>query len=308
MELKSNATVKIIIVAAFIVMLSVIGWLLVERFKIKQENEDLIENTDQLENEIQQLETDLVTMQTEISNKDLQLEEKDKLIEEKDKELAKKRRQIENMLSQGKINQQKANEYLAKIQSMEQTIQKYESEIASLKGQITEISTEKEMIEKEKEMVENQNQQLSQEKDALQGKVNVAAILKAANFRFSNIKSGGKESDAEEEFKAGRLNILKIQYTLLDNAVAATGPKDVYIQIIHADGSIGKNLNSASGTFSYEGSDVMYTLKQSVNYERISSRQTLNYQPQSKKFDKGNLKVKVYCDGYMIGQGELYIK
>lgn len=306
--MKTNATVKIIIVAAFIIMLSVIGWLLVERFKIKQENEDLIENTDQLENEIQQLETDLVTMQSEISKKDMELEEKDKLIQEKDKELAKKRRQIDNMLSQGKINQKKADEYLAQINAMEQTIKRYESEIEALKGQITEISTEKEMIAKEKEMVENQNQQLSQEKDALQGKVNVAAILKAANFRFSNIKSSGKESDAEEEFKAGRLNILKVQYTLLDNAVAATGPRDIFIQIVHADGSIGKDLNAASGTFKYEDRDVMYTLKQSVNYERISSRLTLNYQPQSKKFEKGQLQVKVYCDGYMIGQGELYIK
>lgn len=306
--MNSNKTVKIVIVAAFIIMLSIIGWLLVDRFRIQDEKDELIENSEQLETEIKQLETELFSMQEEIGRKDLELEEKDKLIAEKDKQLEKKKRQIDALQKQGKINAQQADEYRAQIANMEKTIQRYETEIAELKNQISEIQSEKEMVTKEKEVVENKNQQLSQEKEALQGKVNVAAILKAANFRYLNLKNSGKESDAEEEFRAGRLDKLKIQFSILDNAVAATGNKDIYVQILNADGSIAKDIRAGSGTFTFEGNESPYTFKETINYERTTTRMTIVYQPVSKKFVKGQLKVKVYADGFQIGESSLNIK
>lgn len=306
--MNSNNTVKIVIVAAFIVLLSIIGYLLVDRFRIQDEKEELVENAEQLETEIQQLETELSTMQEEISNKDMEIEEKNKLIADKDKELEKKKRQIDELRKQGKINAQKAEEYLAKIAGMENTIRRYETEIEQLKNQLSEVQTEKEMVTKEKEAVENKNQQLSQEKEALQGKVNVAAILKAANFRYVNLKNSGKESDAEEEFRAGRLDKLKIQFSILDNAVAATGNKDIFVQIINPDGSIAKDIRAASGTFSFEGGDAPYTFREVINYERTTTRVTVVYQPSNQKFVKGTLKVKVFADGYQIGESSLNVK
>jgi myosin heavy subunit len=306
--MNSNNTVKIVIVAAFIVLLSIIGWLLVERFKMQDEKEELVENAEQLETEIKQLETELTTMQDEISRKDLELEEKNKLIADKDKELEKKRRQIDELKKQGKINAQQAEGYLAQINTMQKTIQRYEAEIEQLKAQLAEVTTEKEQVTKEKEMVENKNQQLSQEKEALQGKVNVAAILKAANFRYVNVKNSGKESDAEEEFRAGRLDKLKVQFSILDNAVAATGNKDIFVQIINPDGTIAKDIRAASGTFSFEGSDAPYTFREVINYERTTTRVTVIYQPTNQKFIKGTLKVRVFADGFQIGESSLNVK
>jgi len=306
--MKPNISLKIVIVAAFIILLSIIGWLLAERFKNQQELEAYIESSEQLENEITQLENELTSMQEDIGRKDLDSQEKDKLIAQKDEELKKKKLQIEKLLRDGKINVQKAEEYVAKIDAMEKTIKRYEVEIEGLKNQIAEISSEKEVISKEKEVVESKNQQLSQEKDALQGKVNVAAILKAANFRYVNVKGNGKESDAEEEFKAGRLNILKIQFTVLDNAVAATGNKDLYIQVIKPDGSIATDIRQPSGVFEFEGNSIPYTFQEVINYERTSMRMNLNYQPQNKKFEKGLLKFKVYADGFLIGESSLNVK
>lgn len=306
--MNSNNTVKIVIVAAFIVLLSIIGWLLVDRFRIQDEKEELVENAEQLETEIRQLETELTTMQEEISNKDLELEEKNKMIADKDKELEKKRRQIDELRRQGKINTEKANEYLAQIEGMQRTIQRYETEIEQLKNQLAEVQTEKEMVSKEKEAVENKNQQLSQEKEALQGKINVAAILKAANFRYVNVKNSGKESDAEEEFRAGRLDKLKIQFSILDNAVAATGNKDIFVQIINPDGSIAKDIRANSGTFSLEGKDAPYTFREVINYERTTQRVSVQFQPSNQKFVKGVLKIKVFADGFQIGESSLNVK
>jgi cell division protein ZapB len=306
--MKSNLVVKIVIVAAFIIMLSVIGWLLVDRFRMQEENGELVENAEQMNTEIESLEQDLTEMQAELDRKDLAVEEKDKLIADKTKELSKKQRQIDQLLKQGKINAAQADEYRGKIAGMEKTIKRYEEEITQLKSQLASVTSEKDAISKEKEAVDAENEHLSMQKDILQGKVNVAAILKAANFRYTNVKNSGKESDAEEEFKAGRLDNLKVQFSILENAVASEGSKNLFIQILKPDGTIARDSKAGTGTFTFEERELPYTFSQQINYDRTAQKVTVVYHPDSKKFEKGNLKIKIYCEGFLIGESALNIK
>ncbi len=147
--------------------------------------------------------------------------------------------------------------------------------------------------------VVTQNQELA-------SKVTRAAALKAQNVKVLAINSRGKERD-EDAFKAKRIDKLKFLYALLDNPLTKEEPKDIYIRLLDPDGAIVSDMANGSGTFTVDGKETIYTVKQTIDYNKDGKNVELTY-ARGVRYKPGKYTVELYAEGYKIGKGEFAVR
>ena len=91
----------------------------------------------------------------------------------------------------------------------------------------------------------------------LSEKVSVASRLQADNIHVAIITSKNKEKDDDkEEFKAKRVEKLKITANFARNDVSPKETKAVYLRILEPDGAALYNLSTGGGTFTVDGQEA----------------------------------------------------
>ena len=131
----------------------------------------------------------------------------------------------------------------------------------------------------------------------------LGSILRADGIVVTGVKfkSSGKEVI---EKKAKNVQKLKICFTVLENLVVDKGLKNIYLRVLGPDKSV---LSTSSGTFSFNGQQLPYTLKQEVNYENKKTEQC-PYWEKGSAFVKGKYSVEIYTEGNKIGASEFELK
>jgi len=99
---------------------------------------------------------------------------------------------------------------------------------------------------------------------------------------------------------------LKSSFTISENSVTSKGNKSVYLQITDPNGKIFQKR--ASNVISTESGDVSYTDMKTINYTGSRIDVAIYYDLNDQKIDKGNYKVKIYCQGQMIGSDSFSLK
>lgn len=342
---EKDNTLKIILVAVIALLLAALGFLGVKYSRLTDKSEMQVMEMDTLNTEIADLETKIKSLETDINNKGTEISEKDRLLEEKLQELQALQAKVSAAQSKGRISDSKAKDLQGKITQMEGVIAGYRQEIDRLKSENTQLSSQvsdltqtgaqqKQQIEeikqtseqikqeaaaKQKEQSqtiaqkEEEKKQIEEEKarkeEELQQTKTAASVLKATDFRFFNLKKNDKEKEEmDKEFKRMFMQSVKVLFTINENAVAQPGSREVYLVYENPDGSI--RSSAKSGKFKFENRDITYTTKTTINYNRASQEVVLIVPKPEKddKYQKGEQKVSVFCDGKMIGRGKFEVK
>lgn len=110
----------------------------------------------------------------------------------------------------------------------------------------------------------------------------------------------------DETNKAKSCVQFKSSFTLSENPITQAGRKTVFLQIIDPDG---KTLQTrASNTFQTESGVIAFSDKKEVDYQNKSVDMSIFYDLQGQEALKGNYKVRVYCDGALIGTDSFTLK
>lgn len=110
----------------------------------------------------------------------------------------------------------------------------------------------------------------------------------------------------EETNKAKNVVQLRSSFTISDNPIAASGKKTVYMQIINPEG---KTLQSkSSNTAQTELGMIAYSDKKEIDYQNERVDLSIFYDMKGEEAIKGNYKVKIYCDGNLIGTDSFTLK
>ena len=149
---------------------------------------------------------------------------------------------------------------------------------------------------------------ITQEKNKLAYKVALASVLRAENFKVEALNSKGK-ADTDGEFKAKRIDKLKVTFTLAENLVAEKGGRDVYLRLVEPDGTALFDLANGGGSFKAFGTDkeVFYTMKQTILFENKGQKVTYEYKKGS-VHKPGQQVIQIYCEGVQIGEGYFNVK
>lgn len=201
----------------------------------------------------------------------------------------------------------KRKELEALIAKLKQEIIAKDREIAYLKSENDSLATSVNELTAEKiQLSDSLSANKSKAKEA-ENKLKYAAILKADNIKITVLKSNGKEIE-DDEYKASKIDRLKISFTLADNKAAEKNVKDIYMRLKTPDGDVFSDPVNGGGYFDLaDGTPVSYTMKQAIAFD--NTNQKLDFITFSGlKFVSGFYKIELYCEGYKIGEGSFKVK
>lgn len=190
--------------------------------------------------------------------------------------------------------------------SLETIIRKKDEEIAQLRKDNEQLFGENTQLKTKQNEISDSLVAVKATRKALAQKVTLASRLAVSAIKVNIINKRGKEKeDDEAEYKAKRVDKIKITYSLTRNDVAEQGPRMVYMRLVEPDGS---TLSAGDGgTFTLEGQEQPYTAKSEIMFTNSPSPFTFVY-AKGAAYKEGKHTVELYCGGYQIGTASFTLK
>jgi cell division protein FtsB len=236
-------------------------------------------------------------------------------------ELTKVKAQLEaDKLAFSRSKKVETGKYLAKIKEYEKFLAEKDEVIAQLRlenehlvASNDSLSTHVGSLTSERERLVQRQAELSDSvvtftaaNKELSEKVSLAASLKAANIKVLTVNSRGKVKD-KEEYKAKKVDKLKLTFTLPENALTAQEPKDIYVRVLDPQGAVIADDATGSGEFEINGAPSKFTARESVAYQNNNQKVEMLYD-NTAQFRPGKYNVELYAEGYKIGGTNFTIK
>ncbi|MDE1190659.1 MAG: hypothetical protein PW786_00715 [Arachidicoccus sp.] len=237
-----------------------------------------------------------------------------------------------NTQLQGNLAQQK--DEIDKLKSQIEQIRKEDNGdltrakklIDELNGKINDLSAQVAQLKRENATLTASNQTLTSQRDTLitqnkvvsdslqktaaenQRIVDEASTLHASGFTIAALQIKGDKEEATT--KAKKADLLRISFTIDENKIASTGPKDLYVIVTGPDGHVISVPSQGSGTFNTrEDGQKVYTNLQTINYTQGKRLPvSFDWKLDNTKFQPGSYKIEVYNNGYKIGEGTETLK
>ena len=188
---------------------------------------------------------------------------------------------------------------------------KLKTEVYTLRSEISKLKARNQALISENAKLKEENQQLgtdlagANENNAklkgintdLKGKVALGKRLQT----FEKIAEGIKvRRNGEEKStnRARRTDKIRVAFTIGKNEIADAGNLDLYLRVLDPNDKI---ISENGEEFNYKSERIVYTSKESINYQN-SSTDVIIYAEKSggKSFEEGLYKVQVYTKTDMI--------
>jgi cell division protein FtsB len=236
-------------------------------------------------------------------------------------ELTKVKEQLEkDKLAFRRSNKVETNKYLGKIKEYEKFLTEKDEVIAQLRLENEHLVASNDSLSTHVGTLTNERQRLVQRQveltdsvvtftaanKELSDKVSQAAALKAQNIKVLTVNSRGKVKD-KEEYKAKRVDKLKLVFNLPENGLTAQESKDIYVRVLDPQGAVIADDATGSGEFEVDGAPSKFTTRESVAYQNNNQKVEMMYDNTS-QFRPGKYSVELYSEGYKIGGTNFTIK
>jgi len=268
-------------------------------FKNQKTNERVLQVTDEKSK-----------LQTDIDKIEVQLDSANsvnvKLSDEMKAQQDAARRKIAELrvaLKKGKLTLIQLTAAQDEIRRLRDFVAQYTAQIDSLKKENANLTTERNTLKVRVDSVSQKAGSLQKQNEDLNNKVTVAAALKSASVEVVPLKvrKNGKDTDAP---KAKNASKLRINFTAVNNALAAKGMHDVFIRIMDPSGAF---IAGENGRFVADGGELLYTYKTSIEFTNEDKSFSVDW-VNSNAFQKGTYSVILYADGYTMGKGSVTLQ
>ena len=302
LEVKDQRSRRLLFAMIFGLLLLNVGLI----YKLITKSDQLNETTTELQStsadleELQLLEAELRVNLAEKTGQNAQL---DSIIGIRDAELQAKVAEIRKMLKSGKLTAAKAK-----------------SEIANLRGEIEALTAEIERLSKENQYLKDENYVIQKQVEAEQEKV---AEMVVVNTELTKQVAVGSRiffkaldvlplrdavfGDFKTTDKISKLKKIDVNYVIANNDLASKGEKMLYFQVITPNKSTLHNSSAGSGTFNFEGSERMYTVKKGVNFQNSNEKGSMSI-PKTDGMSAGKYILNVFSDDHKMGSSEFTLK
>jgi hypothetical protein len=143
--------------------------------------------------------------------------------------------------------------------------------------------------------------------DAEQKTAQVKKGSRLQAYGFSSVGLKMKLNNmADETNRARNVVQIKSSFTVSENPITEAGKKVVYMQVINPDG---KTLQTkSSNSIQTELGNIAYSDKKEIDYQNQRIDLSIYYDIRGEEVLKGNYKVKIYCEGNLIGTDSFTLK
>lgn len=268
-------------------------------FKNQKTNERVLQVTD----EKTKLQTDIDKIEVQLdSANNVAVKVSDQMKEQQ--EVARKKiAELRVALKKGKLTLIQLTAAQDEIKKLRDFVVQYAAQIDSLKKENANLTTERNTLKVRVDSVSQKAGSLQKQNEDLNNKVTVAAALKSGSIEVLPLKvrKNGKDTDAP---KAKNATKLRVNFTAVNNALAAKGMHDIFIRIMDPSGAF---IAGENGRFVADGGELLYTYKTSIEFTNEDKAFSVDW-VNPNAFQKGTYSVILYTDGYTMGKGSVTLQ
>ncbi len=191
--------------------------------------------------------------------------------------------------------------YKQQYAALEVKMKNIMEEVAVLKVKNQELTTNLDSTKVVLEDSKKYNQVLVGQNEELAKTVEKGQKLSVTNLKTAAYKqrSSGKQIETD---KASRADLLQISFTIAQNAIAKSGDKVYYVQVIDSK----NNVLGDKATISFGENSLTYSFTTTVKYEN----ETVNVKEQlpGKDFAKGTYFVNVFDKGELVSKSSFSLR
>ena len=218
-------------------------------------------------------------------------------------------------MEQEQLKTQRLLEELRTVKSTNASeIRRLRNELATLRkvmiGYINQIDSLNRLTAQQREIIADVTEKyntasatinnLSQEKQALNQKVTLAAQLDATAIKVTPLNKRSKKTS-----RIKNIVKLKIDFIISKNITAETGERTLYVRILKPDNDVlSKN---ASDVFPYENRELRYSIKKYIEYNGEEQPVTVYWDVEEYLY-AGSYRVDIFADGNLIGTGNFMLE
>lgn len=284
-----------------VALLGTWGYIIWDKNKTNQKTRQLttqITTSDSARNEIQRELNDATMRLDMLKTSNARA---DSLIKTKDKDIDDLKIKIQNVLNNKNATAAQLAEARSMIKQLQSNIDTYTAEIEKLQGEKIKLTEEKRVVTEERDVA---NKNFDSAKTIIKERedvIDVGSTLHAFNFNVVGLHERGNKE--KETSTARRVDKLRITFDL-ENRIAPSGSKDVFVCITAPDGTPVAVEALGSGKFvTRDGVEKLYTKKVQINYNQGETQAVTVEWKQNSEFQTGNYKIEVYHNGFKIGEG-----
>lgn len=213
--------------------------------------------------------------------------------------MAKLQSQIRSVLANKNATQAELKKAKQMIDQLTDKSRQYEARIAELEKENTVLTGENKVLTKERDSTVERNIALKK----------AGSVLHAANIRMDPIhkRKNGKE---KETTKAKKVDVLRITFDIVENRIAESGTKQVYVRIMGPDGNVLSTPSNASGVMATaDGNQIKYSvLKNVMLTQNQPVKDVVVDWQQDGNYGKGTYSIEIFNDGYKVGSGKVELR
>ena len=280
-----NLVIGLIVIA--VVLVAVLAWIWIDKKKLVG---DLNIEKDQLTEQMVQLKTDYEGISTNNDSLNVQLtkerEKVDQLIERVKKTEATDRSQL--------------HEYEKELGTLRSIMRGYILQIDSLNTLNVSLRKDATVARDEAKESKQKFNELQTTTDEYAKQVQIGSVLKGRGIILGAIATANKETD-----RSSRTTKLKTCLNLVENSIAAKGPRRVYIRIKSPDGIL--MTGTQQQIFSVGDEQMIYSAVREVDYQG-SELEVCIFFSNNRPFVKGVYNVDVYTEEGKLGSSDLLLR
>jgi len=280
-----NLVIGLIVIA--VVLVAVLAWIWIDKKKLVG---DLNIEKDQLTEQMVQLKTDYEGISTNNDSLNVQLtkerEKVDQLIERVKKTEATDRSQL--------------REYEKELGTLRSIMRGYILQIDSLNTLNVSLRKDATVARDEAKESKQKFNELQTTTDEYAKQVQIGSVLKGRGIILGAIATANKETD-----RSSRTTKLKTCLNLVENSIAAKGPRRVYIRIKSPDGIL--MTGTQQQIFSVGDEQMIYSAVREVDYQG-SELEVCIFFSNNRPFVKGVYNVDVYTEEGKLGSSDLLLR
>jgi predicted nuclease with TOPRIM domain len=299
-----------------------VTYLLLDRNKMNDKNEELNEQVSSVSNNKASVETEYNAALARLDKMKGESVQSDSLLSARNEEVEDLKLKIKTILSKENASAAEISQANSMITQLNKKITSFQEQIVSLKKENIQLTEEKRQLTEEKNELTNRNdvvlkekENLNEEKKQTQTKlektVETASILHASGFKLEaiNMKRNllGKEKE-QETGRAKKADLMRITFDLDANRISESGEKMIYICVTDPSGKIATASNSGKIKLA-DGSEKEFTSVKTIAYKKGENVNDIStdWKP-STDFVSGIYKVEIYHMGYRIGSEMVTLK
>ena len=287
---KSKNKLSILLVIIIVALSGAFVYMLMEYNKMKTDNavvqEALEEQKNSLTNELQDLMGEYEDLKTDNDSMNIRIEGQQK--------------KIKQLLAVNANNMETIKLYKKELNTLREVMRSYIVQIDSLNQRNQMLVTENTEVKGKLDDARKSNESLEKQKQELNSKVEMAAVMVAKGITGSGLSKREKETE-----KASSVAKVKVCFTVRENPLLKSGDKTVYLRISRPDNLVLANSND--DVFDYEGSQLAYSAKRVIDYQN-KDLDVCVYFDNTGKLIPGIYTLDIFCDGKMIGTSSMTLK